>query len=180
MLCNFLNFSQFFYTVNFSVVCMFGRKTITLFNNYNERLIWTTKLFSCICEITNCKSRLLKFDWLAGGEDTWLSAARSKSKPMLVFLYHCVSDGNQLFSENFACNFHFILHVMSDKAAFVSGALFCVHRYRGNIDFYHSNSASCWQIIHLHIYAATNSASLWDCGMNAFNCISAIHVIMLV
>ncbi len=96
---------------------------------------------------------------------------------MLVFLYHCISDGNQLFSENVAC--HFILHVMSDKAAFVSGALFCVHRYRGNIDFYHSNSTSCWQIIHLHIYAATNSASLWDCGINAFNCISAIHVIML-
>ncbi len=27
----------------------------------------------------------------------------------------------------------FILHVMSDKAVFVSGALFCVQRYQGNL-----------------------------------------------
>ncbi len=42
--------------------------------------------------------------------------------PVRVFLYHCISDGNQLFSENYGCHFHLILHVMSDKAAFVSGA----------------------------------------------------------
>ncbi len=53
--------------------------------------------------------------------------------PVLVFLYHCISEGNRLSSENFGCHFHFILHVMSDKAAFVSGALFCVQRYRGNL-----------------------------------------------
>ncbi len=47
--------------------------------------------------------------------------------PVRVFLYHCISDGNQLFSEHFGCHFHFILHIMSDKAAFVSRALFCVH-----------------------------------------------------
>ncbi len=62
MLFHFLNFSQ-------CVVCMFGHKTIykvtnlsykstpkgdisffkkSLFKNYNERLVWTTKLFSCI------------------------------------------------------------------------------------------------------------------------------------
>ncbi len=29
--------------------------------------------------------------------------------PVRVFLYHCISDGNQLFSENVGCNFHFIL-----------------------------------------------------------------------
>ncbi len=40
-----------------------------------------------------------------------------------VFLYHCISDGNRLFSENDGCHFHFILHVMSDKAVFVSSAL---------------------------------------------------------
>ncbi len=53
--------------------------------------------------------------------------------PVRVFLYHCISEGNRLSSENLGCHFHFILHVMSDKAAFVSGALFCVQRYRGNL-----------------------------------------------
>ncbi len=64
MLFHFLNISQ-------CVVCMFGHKTIykvtkctpkgdisflkkSLFKNYNERLVWTTKLFSCICDITKC------------------------------------------------------------------------------------------------------------------------------
>ncbi len=91
---------------------------------------------------------------------------------MLVFLYHCISDGNQLFSENVGCHFHFILHLMSDKAAFVSGALFYVKRYRGKLELSRFNSASCWQIINLHIYAATNSVSLWDYGMNKFNCLT--------
>ncbi len=66
MLFHFLNFSQF-------VVCMFGHKNIykvtnlkvhfkgrylvkkkkkSLFKNYNERLVWITELFSCICDIT--------------------------------------------------------------------------------------------------------------------------------
>ncbi len=45
---------------------------------------------------------------------------------LLVFSYHCISDGKRLSSENFGYYFHLILHVMSDKAAFVSGALFCV------------------------------------------------------
>ncbi len=54
--------------------------------------------------------------------------------PVRVFLYHCISDGNQLFSKNVGCHFHLILHIMSDKAAFVSGALFCVERYRGNLE----------------------------------------------
>ncbi len=63
--------------------------------------------------------------------------------PVQVFLYHCISDGNQLFSENFGCHFHFILHVISDKAAFVGGALFCVQRYRGNL------ALSRWQRINL-------------------------------
>ncbi len=66
MFFHFLNFSQ-------CVVSMFGHKTIykvtnlkvhskgryssfffiSFFKNYNERLVWTTKLFSCICDITN-------------------------------------------------------------------------------------------------------------------------------
>ncbi len=64
MLFHFLNFSQ-------CVECMFGHKMIykvtnlkvhskgryfvfkkSLFKNYNEWLVWTTKLFSCICDIT--------------------------------------------------------------------------------------------------------------------------------
>ncbi len=90
--------------------------------------------------------------------------------PVLVFLYHCISEGNRLSSENFGCHLHFILHVMSDKATFVRGALLCVQRYRGKLDLSHSNSASCWQIINLHIlYAATNSVTLWDYGISKFN-----------
>ncbi len=47
--------------------------------------------------------------------------------------------------------FNVILHVMSDKAMFVSGALLCVQRYRGNLPS--SNSTPRWQIIKLQIYA---------------------------
>ncbi len=68
---------------------------------------------------------------------------------------------------------HFILHVMSDKAAFVSGALVCLQRYRGNLYLSRSNSASR-QRMHLHIYATTNIVSLWDYGS-----FTAIHVIRL-
>ncbi len=99
--------------------------------------------------------------------------------PVRVFLYHCISDGNQLFSENFGCHFHFILHIMSDKAAFVSGALLCVQCYRGNLALYHYNSTSRWQRMNLHIYAATNSVSLWDYGINKFNCITVSVQFML-
>ncbi len=42
-----------------------------------------------------------------------------------VFLYHCFSKGNQLSLEKCPCLFHFILHLVPDKAAFVSGALLC-------------------------------------------------------
>ncbi len=65
-----------------------------------------------------------------------------------VFLYHCSSEGNRLSSENCGCHFHFILHVMSDKAAFVSGALLCVQRYRGNLDLYNSNGTE-WICIYM-------------------------------
>ncbi len=75
----------------------------------------------------------------------------SKSKPERVFIYHCISDGNQLFSENVGCHFHFLLHVMSDNAVFVSGALFCVQCYRGNLALYHYSTASRCQRIHPHI-----------------------------
>ncbi len=57
----------------------------SLFKNSNERLVWTTKLFSCICDITNCKSRLWKFEWMAGGESAWLSTARFKIVFILLY-----------------------------------------------------------------------------------------------
>ncbi len=84
-----------------SVVCMFRHKTIYKFTNpvqrenYNKRLVWTniTELFS----------------WLAGGYNTWLSTACFKIETLVrVFLYHCISDGNQLFSEHFECRFNFL------------------------------------------------------------------------
>ncbi len=221
MLFHFLNFSQ-------CVVCMFGHRKIcevtnlkvhskgryfvfkkSLFKNYNKRLVWTTKLFSCICDITKIDPYGNSNGWRVGRMLGWALHV-SKSKPVLVFLYHCISDGNRLFSENFGCHFHFILHVMSDKAEFVRGALLCVQRYRGNLALYHSNSTSCWQRINLHIYiyiyafsrcfypkrltvhsgytffyqyayiyAVTNSVSLWDYGINKFNCITVSLQFML-
>ncbi len=56
---------------------------------------------------------------------------------------------------------------MSDKAVFVSEALLCVQRYRGNLALSRSNSASRWQIINLQIYAATKSHN--DYGINKWN-----------
>ncbi len=66
---------------------------------------------------------------------------------------------------------------MSDKAAFVSGALLCVQRYRGNLDLYHSNSVLPLAENEFALpagelgYAATNSVNLWDL-LNKFNCIT--------
>ncbi len=72
-----------------------------------------------------------------------------------------------------------VILISSDKAVFVSRALFCVQCYRGNLELSRSNSASRWQIINLHIYAATNSVSLWDYGINKFNCITVSLQFML-
>ncbi len=132
----------------------------SLFKNYSERLVWTTKLFSCICVISQ------EINPVYGNSNGW-RVGRSLIEHctfqiqnlVQVILYHCISDGNRLFSENVGCHFHFILHhvvkyIMSDKAAFVSGALLCVQRYRGNIDL--SNSTSRWQRMNLHI-----SVGLW-------------------
>ncbi len=70
MLFHFLNFSQ-------CVVCIFWHKKIykvtnlkvhskgryfvfkkSLFKNYNERLVWTTALFSGVCDITQLPIRI--------------------------------------------------------------------------------------------------------------------------
>ncbi len=59
-----------------------------------------------------------------------------------------ISEINQLFDDILII---WPAPVMSDKAAFVSRALFCVQRYRGNLDLSHYNSASCWQRINLHM-----------------------------
>ncbi len=145
----------------------------SLFKNYNEWLVWTTKLFSCICDITNFKSRQRKFEWLADGENAWLSSARFKIETRCGCFYITVFLKERLFYTDL---YRYILHVISDKEAFVSGALFCVQRYRGNLVLYQSIS---WQIINLHIYAATNSASPWDYGINKFNCITVSVQFML-
>ncbi len=173
MLFHFLNFSQ-------CVVCIFWHKKIykvtnlkvhskgryfvfkkSLFKNYNERLVWTTALFSGVCDITKLPIRI-SFKWIppmeiwmvgGWGEHLVEHCTFQNLNLVLVFLYQCISEGNRLSSENFGCHFHFILHVMSDKAAFVSGALFCVQCYRGNLALSRSNSASRWQRINLHIYA---------------------------
>ncbi len=62
---------------------------------------------------------------LGGGERLVELCTFQNRNPVLVFLYHCVSEGNQLFSENFGCRFHFILHIMSDKAVFVNSSVLC-------------------------------------------------------
>ncbi len=110
---------------------------------------WTTKLFSCICDITKINPAYGK----SNGWRLFEHCMFQNWNPVRVFLYHCISDGNRLFSENFGCHFYFILHIMSDKAVFVSRALLCVQRYRGNLALSRSNNASCWQRINLHIYA---------------------------
>ncbi len=165
---------------------MFGHKTIykvtnlkvhskgryLIFLNYFSR---TTKLFSCICDITPPTEIKMVGGW---GELLVEHCTFENQNPVRVFLYHCIYDGNQMFSENFGCHVQLILHIMFDKTVFVSGALFWVQRYQGNLELSHSNSASRWHIINLHIYAATNRVSLWDYSINKLNCVSftAINV----
>ncbi len=131
MLFHFLNFSP-------CAVCMFGHKTIYKVTNlkvhskgryfvlkkipFQElQWTWTTKLFSCICDITNFKSRLQKFKWLGGWRTLGWALHVSKSKTGAgVFI--------SLFSESFGCHFHFILHIqgaghiirISSKSWFIS------------------------------------------------------------
>ncbi len=50
--------------------------------------------------------------------------------------------------------------ILKNKAAFVSGALFYVQRYSGKLALHCALlMTSRWQVINLHIYAATNSVS---------------------
>ncbi len=126
-------------------MCMFGHKTIYkvtnlkstpkgdikiiknyLFKNYNEQLVWTIKLFSVFVTTQIENPAYWNSTGWRVGENAWLSSACFKIETRCgVFIYHCISDGYQRFSENVGCNFNFILHIMSDKAAFVSGALLC-------------------------------------------------------
>ncbi len=136
MLFHFLNFSQ-------CVVCMFGQKTIYKFTNLKVHskgryFVFKKNPFSrttpnssfglqscCPVFVT---SQIVNPAY--GNSNGWwvgrtlIEHCRFQNRnPVWVFLYHLISDGNQLFSENFGCHFHFILHIMSDKAAFVRGAL---------------------------------------------------------
>ncbi len=135
MLFHFLNFSQ-------CVVCMFGHKKTykvtnlkvyskgrylvfkkSLFKNYNEWLVWTTKLFSCICDVTKNKSRIQKFEWWGVGRTLGWALHVSKSKPGAGVFISLYFWWKPTIFRNDGCHFHFILHVMSDKAVFVSSAL---------------------------------------------------------
>ncbi len=176
MLFHFLNFSQ-------CVECMFGHKPIYKVTNLKvhskgryfvfkkipfQELQWTTRLDYKVVflYLWHHKFAYRNSNSWGGGllVEHWTF---QNQNPVLVFLYHCISDGNQLSSENFGCHFNFILNIMSDKAVFVCRALFCVQCYHGNLELSRSNSASRWQRINLHIYAATNN------GINKFNCNTA-------
>ncbi len=83
---------------------------------------------------------------LAGEENAWLSTACFKIEPLCGCFYITVFLMETDSFQKIGCHFHFILHVMSYKALFVSRALLCLQRYQGNLDLY-SNSTSRWQII---------------------------------
>ncbi len=88
MLFHFLNFSQCVcLVIKLSTKLQISKSTpkgdiyIFPFSRTTANfVVWTTKLFCSICDITNCKSRLLKFDWSAGGENAWLSSACFKTE----------------------------------------------------------------------------------------------------
>ncbi len=130
------------------------------------------------------KSHLLK----AGGgglvgENTWLSSACFRIQTQCGCFYITVFWWKQQFSGNVGCHFHFILHVMSDKAAFVSGALFCVQRYQETSSSPAPTAPPAGREL-ICIYAATNSIGtsigytisykyiVLDYGINKFNCIT--------
>ncbi len=137
LLC-FKKFSQ-------CVVCMFGHKT-------------TYKVVFLYLWYHKDKSRLQKFDWLAGGENDWLSTARFQNRYPCGCFYITISHGNQLSSVHFACHFHFILHIMSDKATFVSRAVLCTALPGEPWSLLQQRLR--WQRMYLQVYAITNSVSL--------------------
>ncbi len=176
MLFHFLNLSQ-------CVVCMFGNKTIYKVINlevHSKRRYFSRTtangsfgLQSCFPAFVTSQIFNLAYGNLNGWGTLGWALHVLKSKPMLLFLYHCISDGNQLFSENVGCHFHFILHLMSDKAAFVSRALFYVKRYRGKLELSRFNSASrifcevanSYEFIWPHSYEL--SKPKWRVGLGA-------------
>ncbi len=132
-----------------------------LFKNYSEWLVWTTKLFSSICNITNCKSHLLKFDWLAGGENAWLSSARFKT---------CAGVFISLYFWWMSFSFHLACNVWKSGVCEWSSDL-CTLSGETSL------STTTTELI--CIYAATSNASLWDYGINKFNCIKVSVQFML-
>ncbi len=146
-----------------------------LFKNYNKWLVWTTKLFSCICDIKD-KSRLWKFQWLGGGENAWLSTARFKIETrcgcfyITVFLMETDSFQNILDLIFLSSSIWFLIkQCLWGEVCFVYSVT----------ELSRSNSTSRWQKMNLHIYASTHSVSLWDYGVNKFNCITVSLQFML-
>ncbi len=50
----------------------------TLKGSHYERLVWTTALFSDVCDITKINPAYGNSNVLVGGENAWLSTARFK------------------------------------------------------------------------------------------------------
>ncbi len=74
---------------------------------------------------------------------------------------------------------------MSDKAVYVSGAVLCtvLPEKPRSLPLQHrlplAENSSVYIYIYIYIYAAANSASLWDYGINKFNCLTVSVQFML-
>ncbi len=129
MIFLFLNFSQCLVCIKRSTKLQISKSTPifclknSLHFNYNEPLIWTTKLLSFICDITNCKSYWNSTGWLAGRTLGWAPHV-SKSKPSADVFKSLYFWWKPNVFRKFGCHFNLILHIMSDEAAFVSELCF--------------------------------------------------------
>ncbi len=104
----------------------------SLFKNYNERLIWTTKLFSCICDITKINIAYRNSNgWQVGRTLVWALHV-SNWNPVRVFLYDCIFWWKPTVFRKLWMSFSFHLAYNVIKQ-FVSRALLCVQCYRGNL-----------------------------------------------
>ncbi len=65
---------------------------LSLFKNYNERLVWTTKFFSCICDIKDNPAYWNSTRWWVGrissclANNVWLSSVSERSSALCTAL----------------------------------------------------------------------------------------------